>query len=68
MDTNSKDVFRAREEVLKLESARLRLSEKVMKGDAEALEEDRRLERRLRELANQLAFTGQEDELEEELA
>lgn len=53
MDTNSKDVFRAREEVLKLESARLRLSEKVMKGDAEALEEDRRLERRVRELANQ---------------
>lgn len=53
MDTNSKDVFRAREEVLKLESARLRLSEKVMKGDAEALEEDRRLERRIRELANQ---------------
>jgi hypothetical protein len=53
VDTNSKDVFRAREEVLKLESARLRLSEKVMKGDAEALEEDRRLERRIRELANQ---------------
>ena len=53
MDTNSEDVFRAREEVLKLESARLRLSEKVMKGDAEALEEDRRLERRIRELANQ---------------
>jgi hypothetical protein len=53
VDANSEDVRRAREEVLKLESARLRLSEKVMKGDAEALEEDRRLERRIRELANQ---------------
>jgi hypothetical protein len=47
--------------VLKLESARLRLSEKVMKGDAEALEEDRRLERRIRELANQRTL-GQEEE------
>jgi hypothetical protein len=61
VDTNSEDVFRAREEVLKLESARLRLSEKVMKGDAEALEDDRRLERRIRELANQWTL-GQEEE------
>ncbi len=55
MDANSEDVRRAREEVLKLEAARLRLSEKVMKGDTEALEEDRRLEQRIRELANRQA-------------
>jgi hypothetical protein len=61
VDANSEDVRRAREEVLKLESARLRLSEKVMKGDAEALEDDRRLERRIRELANQRT-PGQEEE------
>jgi hypothetical protein len=52
---------------MELEAARLRLSGKVMKGDEEAFEEDRRLERRIRELANHLT-PGQEDEREEELA
>lgn len=42
---------RMREELEELEAARLRLSEDVMKGSAEALEEDRRLELRIRELA-----------------
>jgi hypothetical protein len=56
-----------REEVMELEAARLRLSGKVMKGDEEAFEEARRLERRIQKLANYLA-PGQEDEREEELA
>ena len=53
MNVNSEDARRIREEVLKLEAARLRLSEDVMKGDTQALEEDQRLEGRIRELANQ---------------
>ena len=53
MNVHSEDARRIREEVLKLEAARLRLSEDVMKGDAEALEEDQRLEGCIRELANQ---------------
>jgi hypothetical protein len=52
---------------MELEAARLRLSAKVMKGDEEAFEEARRLERRIQKLANYLA-PGQEDEREEELA
>jgi hypothetical protein len=48
----SKDASRRmREELEELEAARLRLSEDVMKGSAEALEEDRRLELRIREPA-----------------
>jgi hypothetical protein len=39
------------EEASRLEARRLRLSEDVMKGDEKALEEDRRLEKRIRELA-----------------
>ena len=45
------DVRRAREEVLSIEQRRLQLSERVMRGDAQALEEDRHLEVRLRDLA-----------------
>jgi hypothetical protein len=45
------DVRRAREELLSIEQRRLQLWERVMLGDAQALEEDRRLEVRLRELA-----------------
>ena len=45
------DVRRAREEVLSIEERRLQLSERVMLGDAQALEEDRNLEVRLRDLA-----------------
>lgn len=61
MEANSEDARRAREEVLDLEAACLRLSEKVMEGSAEALEEDRLLERRIQELANQRT-PGQEEE------
>ncbi len=62
MNVKGEDVGRAREELMELEAARLRLSEEVMKGNTEALEEDRRLEQRIRELANQLASPGQEEE------
>jgi hypothetical protein len=41
-----------RQEILRLEERRLRMAPEVMGGDPEALEEDRRLERRIRELAH----------------
>jgi hypothetical protein len=47
----SEDVRRAREEIEALEASRLRLSEAVMRGDHEARNEDRQLERRLRDLS-----------------
>jgi hypothetical protein len=40
-----------RAEILRLEEERLRLASEVTGGDPAAAEEDRRLERRLRELA-----------------
>jgi len=54
------DVRRAREELLAIEERRLQLSERVMLGDAQALEEDRRLEVRLRELASWLMRVQQQ--------
>jgi len=48
------EVRRVRGEIEKLEAARLRLSEGVMRGKPEALEEDRRHEGRIRELAHWL--------------
>ena len=39
-------------EILRLEDKRLRLAPEVMGGDPEALEEDKRLERRIMELAS----------------
>ena len=54
------DVRRAREELLAIEERRLQLSERVMLGDAQALEEDRRLEERLRELASWLMRVQQQ--------
>ena len=56
------DVRRAREELLAIEERRLQLSERVMLGDAQALEEDRRLEERLRELAAWLMRVQQQSE------
>ena len=55
---------RARDEIEDLEAARLRLSDAVMKGDRKALDEDRRLERRLRDLSRliMLAEQGEEEE------
>ena len=62
VNTHGEDARRAPEELMELKAARLCLSEDVMKGDTEALEEDRRLERRVRKLANQLTTPfGQED-------
>jgi hypothetical protein len=49
------------EEALRLEARRLRLSEDVMKGDEKALEEDRHLEKRIRELARR-SIGGDQDE------
>jgi len=54
------DVRRAQEELLSIEERRLQLSERVMRGDAQALEEDRRLEVRLRELAAWLMHVQQQ--------
>ena len=56
------DVRRAQEEVLAIEERRLELSERVMLGDAQALEEDRRLEVRLREVAAWLMRVRQQGE------
>jgi len=47
----SEEVRRARQEIEELEASRLRLSEFVMRGDHEARNEDRQLERRLRDLS-----------------
>jgi hypothetical protein len=41
----------ARSEILRLEEERLRLAPEVMGGDPTAVEEDKRLERRITELA-----------------
>ena len=49
------------EEASRLEARRLRLSEDVMKGDEKALEVDRRLEKRIRELARR-SIGGNQDE------
>ncbi len=46
-----------RTEILRLEDRRLHLAREVMGGNSDALEEDRRLERRIMELAS----TGQGD-------
>ena len=48
----------ARAEIKRLEDERLRLSAEVMGGDTAALEEDGRLEKRIRELAS----TGRGDQ------
>jgi hypothetical protein len=56
------DVRRAREELMRIEERRLGLSERVMRGETEALKEDRRLEARLRELAHWLMRVEREEE------
>ena len=56
------DVRRAREELMRIEERRLGLSERVMRGEPEALREDRRLEARLRELAHWLMRVEREEE------
>ncbi len=54
VNTHGEDARRVHEELMELETVRLRLSEEVMKRNADAIEEDLRLEQRIRELANQL--------------
>ena len=56
------DVRRAREKLMRIEERRLGLSERVMRGEPEALKEDRRLEARLRELAHWLMRVEREEE------
>ena len=51
MSEQSEEVRRVRQEIEELEASRLRLSEAVMCGDHEARNEDRQLERRLRDLS-----------------
>jgi hypothetical protein len=54
----------AREVLMNLEAARLRLSSYVVQGDPQALEEDRRLERRIREVASWLRSIERGEEQE----
>lgn len=56
------DVRRVREELMSIEERRLGLSEKVMRGEREALKADRRLEARLRELAHWLMRVEREED------
>ncbi len=56
------DVRRAREELMSIEERRLGLSERVMRGEPEALNEDRCLEARLRELAHWLMRVERQEE------
>ena len=56
------DVRRAREKLMRIEERRLGLSERVMRGEPEALKEDRRLEARLRELAHWLMRVERQEE------
>ena len=52
----------ARREILRLEEVRLRLAPEVMGGAPAAVEEDRRLEKRIRELASTERETERETE------
>ncbi len=53
-------VDRAREVLLNVEGARLRLQRDVMQGKPEAIEADRRLERRIRDIAGLIDSLRQE--------
>ena len=59
--TTEDEARRVREEAERIEPRRLHLSGAVMKGDEKALEEDRRLELRIRELAR-LPMGGAQDD------
>jgi hypothetical protein len=56
------EVRRAREEIEEVEAARLRLSDAVVRGDHEARNEDRQLERRLRDLSRLIMRSEQDEE------
>jgi len=55
------------QEVKRLEDERLRLAPEVVGGDPAAVEEDRRLERRIRELAGARRGTHPDGAIEPEL-
>ncbi len=55
------EIRRAREELEELEATRLRISGAVMRGNPGALEEDRRLEEPIRELAHWLVSAQRKD-------
>ena len=59
---NRDDVRRAREELMSIEQSRLRLSERLTRGEAEALEGDQHLDTRLRELAHWLMRVERQEE------
>lgn len=67
MSEREEEVRRAREEIEELEAARLRLSGDVMRGDVGARNEDRQLERRLRDLSR-LVMRAEQEEKDERLA
>ncbi len=59
------EVRRAREEIAELEAARVRLADAVIRGDSWAVNEDRQLERRLRDLSR-LIMRAERDEEDEQ--
>ena len=56
----SDEVRRVQEEIERLDAARVALSVEVMQGRPEAIEEDRQLEERIRELARWLVRAKRE--------
>lgn len=67
MSGREEEEDRLRQEISALEADRLRLSEAIMAGEAGALEEDERLEKRLVALSRRIARSGrgQTEALEE---
>ncbi|HZC19103.1 MAG TPA: hypothetical protein VE225_05290 [Rubrobacteraceae bacterium] len=65
MSERDEEARRAREEIEELEAARLRLTDAVMRGDHVARNEDRRLERRLRDLSRWIMRAEQEEKDEQ---
>ncbi len=61
MSERDEEVRRAREEVEELEAARVRLSGDLMRGDRKARNEDRQMERRIRDLTRWIMRAEQEE-------
>ena len=62
------EVRKTREAVERLENARLRLSGDVIRGDPKALDEDRQLQRRIRDLSRWIMRAEQQAEEDERRA
>ena len=62
MSERDEEVRRARETIEELEAIRLRLSGDVMRGDHKARNEDRQLERRIRDLSRLIMRAEQREE------